>query len=138
MTRVYRILIGSICGVTGISALILPFISVEVGAIGIALSASTYNLINFLDLLSTIERNYTIALLTTICYALGSVLSLFSSIDRQRVSIIGVVMQLIAAGAFVYGIAIKQSIFVNTSPEVGLYLMIVAPIIGLVVTLYYM
>jgi hypothetical protein len=128
---------GALCGIVGILSILLPFATLEVSFLGFSVASETYNIIEILQLLEEMEYKDRIIRLSLGILIFGSIVSFGSVIRKQKVAIIGILMQIISIVVFLQTIILSESdrAFVGTEPEFGLYAMVSAPIIGIVFVL---
>lgn len=122
---------SSICGIVGILSVFLPFATIDVRFLGFSVVSETYNIIEILQLLEEIEYKNRIVGLSLSALIFGSIISFGGVIRKQKVAIIGILVQIVSIAVFVQIIALEEN-FVGTKPAFGLYVMLSAPIIGIV------
>lgn len=136
-TSVIKSSVGALCGTIGILSVLLPFATIEVSFLGFSVTSETYNMIEILQLLEEVEYKERVVRLSLGMLILGSIVSFGSVIEKQKVAIVGILMQIVSIVIFLQTIILNESdsAFVGTEPEIGLYAMTSAPIVGIVFVL---
>ena len=128
---------GVVPAVAGFLGLLLPIASVTVTAFGVTVSSDTYTIFEIIELFNNIGRDTLRLKLFITGLSLGSILSLGSLIRKRKVASIGVIVQAITVGLMINRAmnAVGNNGFIEAAPEIGLYVMALAPISGIILVI---
>lgn len=138
MSRIVNRFAGIIPAVLGISVLFIPIATLEITILNSVVPAESYNLIELLDVLQGLERNFFYVKVSSALLVVGSLLNLSTIVDRRRIAYAGILAQFASLIIFYtqfLGSGDEISL-VSVSPDIGFYAIVIAPIVGLIIMMY--
>lgn len=138
MSKIVNRFAGVIPAVLGISVLFIPVVTLEITILNSVVPDKSYNLIELLDILQVLERDFFYVEFSSALFIVGSLLNLSTVVDRRKVAYAGILAQFVSVIVFYtrfLGLGDETSL-VSVSPDIGFYAIVIAPVVGLVIMLY--
>lgn len=133
---VLPVILGMLSGILGFAGLFLPVVRIGVDAFGVTLSSATMTIWGIADLADQLGEHPGGVYLLVAIIAIGSFLIIVGPAVHRGATLLGILLQGGGAGYLAYEIWIGGfawfGIDVTTSPEIGMFVLLVAPILALV------